>query len=74
MYSDNVLLSTCLSFYNHNAAVDAKKLLFNVSGGTPVHRRGENRTKTELKDILQQFRRMDDNETILPKYLADSYS
>ena len=48
-----------------DAVADAKKLLFNVSGGTPVQRRGEDRSKTELKDILQQFRLMDDNETIL---------
>ena len=74
LYSDNVLLSTCPSFYNHDAVADAKKLLFNVSGGTPVQRRGDDRTKTELKDILLQFRLMDDNETILPKFVADSRS
>ena len=73
IYSDNVLLSTCLSFYSHDVT-EAKKLLFSITGEIPVQRRGDDRTKTELRDILHQFRQIDEKETSVPRFVADNYS
>ena len=72
-YSEQDLLSICQGFYQHEKIVEAKKILFNFSGGSITHRRGDSKVKSDMTDILMQFKNADENNIPLPSFVADSY-
>ena len=73
-YTDQTLLSICQSFYKCDKVVEAKKILFGATGEAVSQRRGEGRLRAELTDILDEFRKADENGVVLPAFVADSFA
>ena len=55
--------------------MQAKDFLFTCSGAdkTP-QRRGEDKLRSDVNDILEEIKRCDDGEVSLPKFLSDGFS
>ena len=73
-YTDQTLLSICQSFYKCDKVVEAKKILYGATGEAVSQRRGEGRLRAELTDILDEFRKADENGVVLPTFVADSFA
>ena len=73
-HTDQTILSVCQSFYNCEKIVEAKELLFSTTGETVIQRRGESRIKADLKDLIGEFRRTDENGIELPTFVADNFA
>ena len=52
---------------------EAKELLFLSAKETATRIRGEGKTRAELKDIVDIFRRFDEKDSSLPTFVADCY-
>ena len=73
-YSTENLILMCISFYSHERILDAKKVLFSLTGGeSAITRRGEGKFRSDVSDILIQIKKTEENGTELPDFVADSY-
>ena len=73
-YSTENLILMCISFYSHERILDAKKVLFSLTGGeSAITRRGEGKFRSDISDILIQIKKTEENGTELPDFVADSY-
>ena len=73
-YTENSILTTCLSFYSYEKIYDAKETLCGITGDTLLKRRGDNKAKADLMDIMEIFKRIDQQGGSLPKFLSDSHA
>ena len=62
-----------MSFYSHEKIIEAKKIIFDVTGETPVIRRGDGKIRSEVNDIVSQIRKNEENSVEMPSFVADSY-
>ena len=72
-HTDLAMTNICQSFYNSEKIAEAKELLFSFSSDNAVRRRGEGKTKADLTDIITLFRKMEENNEQLPKFLTDDF-
>lgn len=74
LLTEHVLLSVCQSFYCVDKVNEAKRLLYSYTKETPIIRRGDNRVKSDLNDIILLLRKLDEDDFKLPKFLCDNYT
>ena len=67
------IVRICLAFYSDDVIIKGKDLLYELVGEKPKRRRHENRMLNEMQDILDMLKKCDDLDTVLPKFVADSY-
>ena len=72
--TDEQILQYCLPFYDLNDIREAKDILCKLSNERNTKRRGDNSKTTEISDILDLFRKYDDTNISIPKYVADSFN
>lgn len=72
-YTDQVMLSVCLSYYDSEKISQAKEALYSFSDEACVVRRGDNKNKANIQDIINLYRKLDEDNTPLPKFLADRF-
>lgn len=63
----------CHAFFKDDDIIKAKDLLCELTGEKSKRRRNENRIIHELSDILDLFKKCDDANTDLPKFVVDSF-
>ena len=73
MRSDDIIRA-CLVFYKDEDITKGKDLLYEIGGERSIRRRNENRIIHELQDILDLFKKCDDNNRKIPKFVADTYN
>ena len=73
MRSDDIIRA-CLVFYKEDDIIKGKDLLYEIAGEISIRRRNENRKFNELQDILDLFKKCDDNDKKIPKFVADTYN
>ena len=71
--TDDYIIQCCLPFFNISKIKEAKSLICTYSSDRPIHRRGDNLIKSELTDILELFRKCEESNITLPKFVAESY-
>ena len=71
--TDKQILKYCLSFYEINEIREAETLLFNYGKERSVRRRSDNSGKSEIMDILDQFRTLEETHVAIPTFVADSF-
>ena len=72
-YTEKALTAVCLSFYSPEKISEAKGLLFVSTNESATRRRGEGKAKADLQDIIAAFRKLDEKNVTIPKFVADSY-
>ena len=73
-YTEHCIITTCLSFYSFEKVFEAKELLCKATGDLPTLRRGENKAKSHLTDMMEILKRVDEQGISLPKFLSDSHA
>ena len=73
MRNDDIIRA-CLVFYKDEEIIKGKDLLYEIGRERPIRRRNENRIMHELQDILDLFKKCDDNNMKIPKFVADEYN
>ena len=73
-FTDEVISSACISFYKLEDITAAKETLFRYANESLKNRRGENRIKADVLDIIALFRKCDENDVELPKFLSDGWN
>ena len=63
----------CHAFFKDEAIIKAKDLLCELTGEKSKRRRNENKIVHELGDILESFKKCDDANVELPKFVVDSF-
>ena len=71
--TDDSIIQCCLPFYSISRIKEAKALLFKYTSDRPKSRRGDNLQKNEITDILDLFRKCEETNTDLPKFVSESY-
>ena len=71
--TDEQIVQFCLPFYDLNIIREAKDVLFKYTEERNVKRRGDDCKKSELTDILQMFRKLDEDNVSLPTFVSDSF-
>ena len=72
-YSEQVLIATCLSFYNSDKIEEAKETLFQCLKEAVTKRRGDNKSRSDLIDMLDAMKKVDANKIDIPKFLCDGF-
>ena len=72
-FSEEEILTIVYSYYAHEGISSAKTLLVQVTNINSIKRRGDNKVKLEISDILRLFEEADKKKLQLPKFLADKY-
>ena len=72
-YAEKDLITVCLTFYNGEKISEAKELLVLSAKEAATRIRGVGKTRAELKDIVDIFRRFDEKDSSLPTFVADCY-
>ena len=72
--TEQSIIASCLTFYNGDTILQAKEILFNCLSETIPKRRGDNKSKSDVMDILNTMKECDDGEKALPKFLCDGFS
>ena len=72
-YSEQAMVATCLSFYSSDKIEESKEILFKCLDETIPRRRGDNKSKSDLHDMLETLKKVDANKVDLPKFLCDSH-
>ena len=62
-----------MSFYSHEKIIEAKKIIFDITGETPMIRRGDGKIRSDVNDIVSQLRKNEENSVEMPSFVADSY-
>ncbi|CAF4271066.1 unnamed protein product [Rotaria magnacalcarata] len=71
---DNIV-GICSVFYSLKDITEAKDLIYNLLGETPIRRRNESKTKNELNDIYDAFTNLSiDKSQTLPKFVAHGFN
>lgn len=71
-HSDQTISSICQSFYKYDVITKGKEVLFEITGAEYSKRRGNDKLKSEVNDIIQEFRRIDENNISVPAFMANS--
>ena len=72
--TEQSIVASCLTFYNGDTILQAKEILFNCLSETIPRRRGDNKSKSDVTDILSTMKECDDGDKALPKFLCDGFS
>ena len=72
-YSEQVISTTCLSFYNSEKIEQAKEVLFNCLLEPITKRRGDNKSRSDVSDILEILKKSEAKKLAIPKFLCDSH-
>ena len=64
----------CQSFYSTEDINSAKNTLFQYANETVSTRKGPNKKKSDISDILNLMRKVDENSIRLPRFLCDGYA
>ena len=73
-YTEETMISLCSSFYKADELYEAKDKLCQMIGQTPKKRRGDDRLKSEVLDILAHLRKCDEDDMKIPKFVSDGYN
>ena len=68
------MVTTCLLFYSFEKIFEAKDLLCKAIGILPTLRRGENKAKSHLTDMMEILKRVDEQSISLLNILSDSHA
>lgn len=68
------IVRICLSFYDSDAIIEAKDLLYKIAGEESKRRRNKNRILHELHDIMDMLKKCDDESVNLRSFVADRYN
>ena len=71
-YDKEIITHQCASFYNENEITTAKSTFFSHLKIKPTWRKGENKSKLNIIDILDLMCKTDDDN--IPSYVADRYN
>ena len=72
--SDQNIVSACIMFYNETLIKEAKEILFNCAVENMTKRRGQNKAKSDVEDILELFKKLDDDSQPIPQFLCNGYA
>ena len=72
--SEQSIISSCMTFYKEDLIVKAKEVLFNCIVDTIPRRKGNNKTKSDITDMLVALKTCDDKQTPLPTFLCDGFA
>ena len=59
------IIRACMVFYKDEDIIRSKDVLYEIGGERSIRRRNENRIMHELQDILDLFKKCDDNDMIV---------
>ena len=71
--TDEFIIQSCFSFYETTKIKHAKSLLCSLYGDRPKTRRGDGAKRAEIGDIIDLFRKSEENNISLPKFVAGSF-
>ena len=63
------ILTTCITFYSGELILRAEEILFNILGEAIPKRRGDNKSKSDVNDMLEALKKSDDIKSDLPKFV-----
>ena len=69
-----IIVAACRSFYNCEEIVEAKEIFFKLFNKQVLKRRGDDKTKSDLTDILQLMRDNALASVHTPNFLANGYN
>ena len=72
--TNQTIISSCLTFYNGEEILQAKEILANCVDEVAKIRRGENKVRANIVDMLETLKNKDDDGTNMPKFLCDGYA
>ena len=72
--AEQSILTSCITFYSSEVVLQAKEILFNILGEAIPKRRGDNKSKSDVNDMLEALKKSDDKKSDLPKFVCDSFS
>ena len=64
----------CQSFFSADTVSTAKTLLFQFVDESPANRKGVNKLKSDVSDMLGLLKKIDDNQIPVPLFLCDGYA
>lgn len=67
------IISSCITFYSATVIKEAKTCLFAELKEEPKWRRGEDRIRAELQDIIETLNNCNNEMINLPKFVSDSF-
>lgn len=73
-HSDQTIISVCSAFFSAEKIAASKEVLCKHSKENIPRRRGENKVRSDLSDMISLFRKFDEDNMELPKFLCDSCS
>ena len=76
--SRNVLLGdqiveSCLSFFDFDNIKEAKDILYKFINEKITRRKGDNKKRAELQDIMEAFVKAEENNVVLPMFVSNSF-
>ena len=72
--SEQSIISACLSFFKNDEITEAKEILYNAVDEPMSKRKGENKARNDLSDVLALLTKCDSKDKELPKFLCDGYN
>ena len=67
----NEIINTAHAFYESAQIIKAKDLIVGLINEAVVRRKGDDKFRTELKDILEAFSKAEQNSIALPTFVAN---
>ena len=72
-YSKKNITNTCLSIYNAENNDDAKETLFKFLSEVPTKRRGNNKSRSDITDMIEVFKKLDASNAMMPQFFCDAH-
>ena len=72
MRSDDII-RICCAFFKDDDILKGKDLLCELIGEKSKRRRNENRIINEMRDIVELFKKCDETNVELPKFVVDTF-
>ena len=73
-YTEENMMSCCLSFFKASDITEAKDLLYSKAETETTARKGKSKSTSELSDIFSLLKTVDESERELPKFLCDGFN
>ena len=74
LLEEQSLIASCITFYNRDIIYKAKEVMCNFASEDIIKRRGDDKIKSDIVDILTILKKHDEDEKPLPKFLCDGYN